>query len=68
MTSFGCCHYCTKRVVGCHGTCDEYKEEQQAHKQAKEEQKKQSPHWRASRAGVVKTHVPVALKGQSTKR
>lgn len=68
MTSFGCCRSCTKRAVGCHGVCDEYKEEQQAYKQAKEEQKKQSLFWRASRTGVVKTHVSVTLKGQSTKR
>ena len=68
MMSFGCCHYCARRVVGCHDTCSEYKGEQQIREQVKEKRKEQSPHWRASRAGVVKTHVSVALKGKSTKR
>lgn len=29
MIPFKACHHCTKRVIGCHSTCKEYKEEKE---------------------------------------
>lgn len=31
MTPFKACHHCTKRFVGCHSTCKEYKEDKERH-------------------------------------
>lgn len=31
MIPFRACHHCTKRVIGCHSTCKEYKEDKERH-------------------------------------
>ena len=31
MIPFRACHHCTKRVIGCHSTCKEYKADKERH-------------------------------------
>lgn len=31
-SGFSTCHYCTKRAIGCHSTCESYRQEQMRNK------------------------------------